>query len=760
MSAAGIARKLLRRAWRRARGIPVVGTVIRFGDRVLWARVIRSSGLVDADYYAAQRGWNGASVRRATRDYVHRGFRDGLSLNVLMDEVMAGRDLPEPARVPSLYAYLVSDRATVHVHPWWDAPAYVADIEDQPGPVELAWSRGDREKLDLCVGEVSASMTLGALRAATIGAAREWAAGSWADRGFPGVESGTVVRFLQPGDLDYDRKVVVAAELAATTDVVVAGIGLDAAQWTSLALARMLHPRLRASLSAAGTTFAAAVDAAAEQSDAGLLAFIDPRARLGAREISRLLHRAGRGVAAMPVPLRIDGTIEGVGAARIGDRGLYRILEDHPAEDLAGFDGDAVDVPLLTGRTFSIDASDLRRVGGMPRSHGDGLDLERLSARLRSRRIVDELLALTDLPSPQYARETVFSASPRRRPRAVRATDATRPAVALLRRARFEVTGWASARGFARPRLRWVSPTPGMRRWAIKICAPAGPPGDVWGDRHFAHGLASALRRAGQFVVVDAFDARDRSTNGVDDVTVVVRGPYRIRPPRHGVRVEWIISHPDQITSGEIADFDLVFAASERWSAKASARWGMPVVPLLECTDVDQFHPRDVRRGDDIVFVGTARGIARPSVVAPLRAGIPVRVYGPDWRTYIPASAIAAVTIPNDRLPDRYASASIVLNDHWPAMRREGFMAMRPFDVVAAGGRVVSEDVDGLAEIFEGAVVTYADEAELVELLRRDPTEIFPDDDQLGEIAQRVRRDHSFDARAGEIIRAVEERSR
>jgi hypothetical protein len=308
--------------------------------------------------------------------------------------------------------------------------------------------------------------------------------------------------------------------------------------------------------------------------------------------------------------------------------------------------------------------------------------------------------------------------------------------------------------GDASPVLRWRRPQSGARRWAIKICAPAGRAGAVWGDTHFARGLANALRRRGHTVVVDAFDARNRPTGYLDDVSIAIRGPYRIDPVPWGVRMQWIISHPDEITRAEVAGFDRVFAASERWADAVSRRWGIPVEPLLEATDTDLFHPTGLPRGEDVVFVGTARGIPRPSVVAPLAAGIPVRVYGPDWRPFIPQSAIAARSLSNERLPERYETASVVLNDQWPAMRREGFIAMRPFDAVAAGGRVISEAVDGIEEIFDGAVVTYRDPAHLVELLRADPGDVFPDDARLAEIAERIRIEHSFDARAAVLDEA------
>ncbi|MFD1715584.1 glycosyltransferase [Amnibacterium flavum] len=156
-----------------------------------------------------------------------------------------------------------------------------------------------------------------------------------------------------------------------------------------------------------------------------------------------------------------------------------------------------------------------------------------------------------------------------------------------------------------------------------------------------------------------------------------------------------------------------------------------------------------------MLFVGTARGLARPSVVAPIRAGFDVSVYGPDWRPFIPARYIRGVSLPYGDLPGRYEEADLVLNDHWPAMQRNGFIANRPFDVVAAGGRVVTDNVEGIEEIFGGAVRTFADDADLVSMLSADHDSLFPGAAELAAIGERVRRAHSFDSRAVSLLEAA-----
>ena len=323
----------------------------------------------------------------------------------------------------------------------------------------------------------------------------------------------------------------------------------------------------------------------------------------------------------------------------------------------------------------------------------------------------------------------------------------------LYEAAGFTVTSWdAESQTDASPHLERED---SRQRWAIKTSAPSGPAGDAWGDVHFARGLAGALRRLGHDVVIDSRRAANRPTTYLDDVHVVVRGPFAIAPPASGVRIEWIISHPDEITAEEVSAFDLLFAVSESWAKRAGEKWGRRVGHLLEATDTDLFRPGSAPRNRDLVFVGTARGIPRPSVVAPLAAGHDVKVYGPDWRGFIPARAIVAPGIPNSELPALYGAAGAVLNDQWPAMRREGFIAMRPFDVVAAGGRVISESVEGLTEIFGAALVQYDTTEQLTELLNGDLDALFASEDELARISARIRSEHSFDARAAALDAAV-----
>jgi hypothetical protein len=294
-------------------------------------------------------------------------------------------------------------------------------------------------------------------------------------------------------------------------------------------------------------------------------------------------------------------------------------------------------------------------------------------------------------------------------------------------------------------------------RWAIKIGAPSSEQGDKWGDVHFARDLAGALERLGQLVAVDRLPAHERTTAHLDDVVLNLRGLSTPSLRAEQVKVLWVISHPDQVTPDEVRSYDLAFAASRTWSAAMTARAGVPVEPLLQATDPDRFHPElaEPGTGPAALFVGNSRGVQRPVVRDAIAAGVDLAVYGTRWKDFIDLRYVRGDYLPNETVGAAYRAAGVVLNDHWPDMAAEGFISNRLFDAVAAGGRVVSDPVDGLEEIFGGAVLAYRTTDELARWIGPERATAFPDETRLREISERVRHEHSFDARAAQLLAAV-----
>ena len=703
----------LRRLWRSARSASVLGAPLRAADRVWWARVIRRSDLVDTVHVEVQLG-TPVSARRAVRAYVAGGFRDGLSLNPLFHERLVSAQLPDADRVPALYAYLRTDPRRIETSLAWDAPGYgaerTAEGADAPGPLARAWaSLRTGGTVSLRGGRPVGLDDLHAAAAAALAAPHPLP-----DAPVPSA----ALTLLWRLDQDDADGVALRPPLALLSPP-----GDDrGAQDAVLVLAVDGAPppvRLAAAQLALGDARVHLTERAGDPPEAifpagTVIVQRAPGALIPEASLRRLTTM--RGGPCAPLWLAPDGSIVSAGVL-LWDGHPYRALAGHPREDALAL-GEELEVAVL-------DAPVRMRIAGE-----DGpprvLLRESVLGRHPDGPLPEPPATGSPLPPPQpRGLRTDTALEGGRTPRYVRAQETFR-----------------LDDGVDVPRLRW----------AVKTAAPAGREGESWGETHFARALAAALERLGQYVAVDARPALDRPSSPLDDVVLALRGPHPLPAPATACTMLWIISHPDEVTAAEVAGYDLAYAASLPWTASASENLGAPIRPLLQCTDARRFHPTGRPRGDDLVFVGTARGIARPSVVEPLRAGRPVRVYGPDWRGYIPGSAIVATHVPNEQLPALYESAGAVLNDHWPAMRREGFVSNRLFDVVAAGGRAISDDVAGIADLFGAAVRTYADIPTLLELTSAPLDAHFGDDAEIAAVAARVRAEHSFDARARTLL--------
>ncbi|MDD7930473.1 glycosyltransferase family protein [Microbacterium thalli] len=701
-----------RAVWRGMRRASAVRPVMEAVDRAWWAHTIRRAHVVDIDFVVGQGG--PASVRRAVRRYVRAGFRDGMSLNPLFMERLVASQLPDAGRVPALYAYLVNDPRSVAVSVNWDAPGYVErhpESADEPGgPLGHAW-RAARAEGSVMLGSSPALQQRVAwsdvLTAARCAPAAE-----------PALSDTRIVYVCRLADDEGipARPLMEAAKLAEEPDVATV-IALNSAggeaRIASCILALWL-PRTQIVRDQPHL-----LDRIA-RSRAATVVVRGPHAEIDAEALATLADEGRNGPVA-PLWLGWDGTVASAGVV-VHEGRPQHLLRDHPAEDALAL-GAVLDVASVAGETYAAPATS-------PASGARTLTGVVVRAPVIRTGVVEssavaggaDMATLVARAGLRVEPGTAGSPTLSRAPRTAETED-----------------------GETVPCLRW----------AIKIAAPPGKPGESWGDTHFARGLAEALRRLGQEVVIDAYDARMRSTGYLDDVVLALRGPEPFRGQRGALSLLWVISHPDEIEYDELSSFDKVFAASEAWARNTERRFGVTVTPLLQCTDARRFLPAGLPRTDRLVFIGTARGIARPSVVEPIRAGIPIDVYGPDWRGYIPAASIVATGVPNSALPPLYESARAVMNDHWPAMQRHGFVSNRLFDVVAAGGRAVSDTVAGIDDLFGGAVVTYESVPELISLLRTDLDTIFPSPERLREVASQVRVHHSFDARARTLLRTA-----
>jgi GT2 family glycosyltransferase len=474
---------------------------------------------------------------------------------------------------------------------------------------------------------------------------------------------------------------------------------------------------------------------------------------------------------AQPIVFGPDGTVDSAGAVFVGhDPNPAPLLGGFPVEDAADL-GTAV-IPAALSGVVMLRTADFRRLGGFDAIYRNALGEVDLSLRAYATG-VGSTVVVPSAHVRRYKRDRGFAHDIAGSVTILRTRHTVEPGSdTLWTKVGFEQTGrrvlplldasgkHSAVRGafpVVRPRVERVTEGRPRLRWSLDTAAPAGPRGRSWGDTHFAEALAVSLRGLGQHVHVDRRDARDGAYRDFDDVTLVVRGLDLVVPRPGGVSLQWIISHPDLVSAAECAVYDHVFAASIPWSADVSRRWGITIDPLLQCTDARLFRPdaAEPDTGVDLVFVGNSRNAYRNSLKYAVESGLEPAVYGSGWARFVPLELVRGEYFPNEELPALYASVGAVLNDHWDDMRHDGFISNRVFDVLAAGGRLVSDEVAGLDTLFGPAVQVFRSQSDVARLFSGDWRARFPDREARLRTAELVRTRHTFDQRASTLLDAA-----
>ncbi|HEX2088128.1 MAG TPA: glycosyltransferase [Solirubrobacteraceae bacterium] len=304
---------------------------------------------------------------------------------------------------------------------------------------------------------------------------------------------------------------------------------------------------------------------------------------------------------------------------------------------------------------------------------------------------------------------------------------------------------------------RALAADPAPRSFTVRIAARDAGAARRTGDLQLATALTRALRRLGHEADVELSGDGGNAAAACRDVCVELRGRHRALQREGQLNVLWIISHPDDVTDAELEGADLVLVASRSHARALAARHRVPVRPLLQFTDPDRFFPEPASADrHEVLFVGNWRSQLRPAVWGALRSGRPLALYGDGWDLVAPRHARARWVEP-DRLRRLYSSADVVLNDHWPDMRAHGFLSNRLFDCLACGAFVLSDDVPGLGAELDGTVATFAAADDVPAALDR----WLAEPEARRRLAARgreiVRRRHTADARARELVALVED---
>lgn len=295
-------------------------------------------------------------------------------------------------------------------------------------------------------------------------------------------------------------------------------------------------------------------------------------------------------------------------------------------------------------------------------------------------------------------------------------------------------------------------------RIALKIPVPKPEVAYEWGDYHFALALQRALVAQGHSVRIDLLPDWYGADSFGDDVALVLRGLSEYEPQPDQLNLMWNISHPDKVTDAEYAKYDHVFIASETYAEQLQQRLQTPISALLQCTDPALFYPDPAPEvpAHEVLFVGNSRKQYRAIVKHAIAAGLPLSLYGTRWEERVPAGYLRGEHIPNQALRQYYSRCGILLNDHWPSMREQGFISNRLFDAGACGALIITDAVAGLEQVFGDTVATYADTPEdLAATVRRLQENPEKQRAMRTQIQALVRKEHSFTRRAEQIMAVI-----
>ena len=300
---------------------------------------------------------------------------------------------------------------------------------------------------------------------------------------------------------------------------------------------------------------------------------------------------------------------------------------------------------------------------------------------------------------------------------------------------------------------RWIE----ARRFAIHIQVDDWERAETSGDYHFARALQRQLERRAIPTSIHFRPEWKLPVSTRSDVSIHLWGRYRLGRRPGQVSVLWILYHPELVTDDLLEDYDLILVASDRFARQTAERSPVPVAAVHQATDPERFRPGLPGPRHDLLFVGNSRGVRRAILDDLTPTSHDLAVYGGGWPPdLLDPAYLRGSAVPNEVLPGYYGSAAIVLNDHWQETARTGFLNNRLYDALAAGGFVVSDAVEGLAEEFDDGVVAYRDPADLFGIVER----YLADPAARAETAARGRAAvlarHTFSHRADELLALID----
>ena len=294
---------------------------------------------------------------------------------------------------------------------------------------------------------------------------------------------------------------------------------------------------------------------------------------------------------------------------------------------------------------------------------------------------------------------------------------------------------------------------------AIKICTSTNHDENVWGDTHYARGLACALKAHGYNVIIDKHENWYNNKRGDIDVVIHLFGLHKYKPDPYHINLLWIISHPELIDDLFLQNFDIIFSASKPLTDSIKSKFPQHIVEFLpQCTDDSIFFPdKETAKEYPATFVGNSRRVYRNAIKYAVENSRDVKIWGTKWEMFIDTKYIVSQSLPSTEVANIYRRSNIVLNDHWEDQKIAHIINNRIFDVLACNVMVLSDENPGIADIFGDMLPTFSNEQEFLRLYDEWLLDSKKRDDLALTLGSLVRSEHTFLKRAQIIKSAIEQ---
>ena len=430
---------------------------------------------------------------------------------------------------------------------------------------------------------------------------------------------------------------------------------------------------------------------------------------------SRLVYPKRKGPRRGPVSATRDLTLQHRGIAFATESGTFRARNIGNGEDPLGEAASSpAEVEAATAACLMVRRTAYEAIGGFALGYDYGQEDVDLCLRLRASggRIVYE---------PQATVWHNESATQK-------AEDGSIRAQRQLANRRLLADRWA-------PRISrqvLLDRLAGELRWAstplhVGITLTKDDPKAGWGDYYTAHELGDALAGLGYRVSylerhADHWYEPDPSV----DVVVCLLDAIDIRRLPDGViTVAWIRNWTDRWLGHEWFDeYDIVLASSHKSKEMVDAN-SVHVAELMPLASNPARFTSPYPRPEpvaDVVFTanrwGQPRGV---EAVVPMlaKAGHKVAVHGKGWENVPEMAPYAKGELAYDSLPAAYQGARLLIDDTAGPTLPYGAMNSRVFDALASGTLVITDNVVGADELFEGRLPCASDPDAIAALANR-----------------------------------------